>query len=274
MSRASFKYTSIYFTLCAGILSHLILFICFVKDPLKCFRNTSTYLIMNLPLTDLIACICCLMETIFLSFSGDVPTALIISYHCIMLISLFSMFSIAADRYLVTVHPFRHRVLLNKKRTGISVISVWLLSCIHLVKDLTFDVNNEKIDNIVYETVFVVVSLVTTFIYIITYVSLKRQGRNISQQTQSRHQVVQEQFLKTIIIVAFIQNLTTVPTIINNLLHAWYGYKDLAELISFQLYCLNIAINPFLYMLRLKIYRRTFILVVEKLCKQREDNTH
>ena len=264
MNYASFEYTSIYFTICAGILSHLVLFICFVKDPLKCFRNSSTYLIMSLALSDLTACIVGLMKITAFSNFGSVLTSFSLM-KTIMLVSLFSMVSIAIDRYLLTVHPFRHRVLLNKRRIGIWIISVWLLSCIQLVKDLTFDVN-EKIDNIVYETVFVVVSLATTFIYIITYVSLKRQGRNISGQTQSGRLAAQKQFLKTIMVVAFIQNLTLVPTSMENLIRIWKGQKELAVIvISFQLFCLNFAINPFLYIWRLKNYRRTFMLVVKKL---------
>ena len=48
------KYLPIHFTLSAGVVSHLLLFICLLKDPLKCFGNSATYLVANLALSDFI----------------------------------------------------------------------------------------------------------------------------------------------------------------------------------------------------------------------------
>ena len=39
---------------CIGILANLMLLIAFIKDPLKCFRNSATYLVGNLALSDLL----------------------------------------------------------------------------------------------------------------------------------------------------------------------------------------------------------------------------
>ena len=44
-------------SLIAGILRNLILLYGLVKDPLKCFWNCSSYLIMNTTFSDLLLCL-------------------------------------------------------------------------------------------------------------------------------------------------------------------------------------------------------------------------
>jgi hypothetical protein len=61
------KYLPIYFTHFAGISSHLLLLICLVKDPLKCFRNSATYLITNLAFSDFITCVFGLIQILDVS---------------------------------------------------------------------------------------------------------------------------------------------------------------------------------------------------------------
>ena len=45
-----------------------------------------------------------------------------------MFVSLLSIFSTAIYRYMLTVHPFKHRVLLNGRRIAIWIVSIWRLS--------------------------------------------------------------------------------------------------------------------------------------------------
>ena len=209
------KYLPVYFTLCTGILSHLLLFICLIKDPLKCFRNSATYLIMNLALSDCIVCTLGLMQMIF----ADADELLTVGYvsNTAILVSLFSIFSIAIDRYVLTVHPLKHRLFLNGKKIAIWIVSVWLLGFYQLVKILIFG-SDQKEDRLIFVTVFLTFSLVTFFIYILIYFTLKRREREISQQqSQSGNRVLQEAFLKTIMIVAFAQIVTLVPVCITEL---------------------------------------------------------
>ena len=258
------KYLPIYFTLSAGVVSHLLLFICLLKDPLKCFRNSATYLIANLALSDFITCSVGLMRmTCKLSTT---PTIFYV-WNTAMLVSLLSIFSIAIDRYVLTVHPFKHRILLNGRRIAIWIVSIWLLSSSWLlVRGLSFGVS--QTDMHIYDAIFIVIPLVTGLIYVLTYFSLRKQGQNISEQNRSRNRALQEQFLKTIIIVAFIQILTMVPLSIFTLVHGWSkSFSSVLKLVVYPMYVLNFAINPFLYIWRLRNYRQTFRLVFcTKLC--------
>ena len=48
-----FKYLPVYFMCLCGVISHALLLIAFAKDPLKCFRNSATYIVANLAVSDL-----------------------------------------------------------------------------------------------------------------------------------------------------------------------------------------------------------------------------
>ena len=263
MAYTQLKYLPIYFTLCVGVVSHILLFVCLIKDPLKCFRNSATYLIMNLALSDFIVCTVGLLRMIL---GGKYSVVVYIS-NTAMMVSLFSIFSIAIDRYLLTVHPFKHRILLNRRKIAICIASIWLSCLCLLVEELIFNLD-ESADYKIYHIIFIIVASVTFCIYAVTYFSLKRQGREISQQqSQSQSRVLQEAFLKTIMIVTFIQISTLFPACIDGLYDGWsVSTGDLDEcpiggLILFLMYCLNFSMNPLLYIWRLKNYRQTFSII-------------
>ena len=259
MAAHGLKYLPMYFTFCAGVVSHLLLFICLIKDPLKCFRNFATYLIMNLGFADFIVCTVGLMRMIF----GVKYRTVVYILDAAMLVSLFSILSIAIDRYILTAHPFKHRVFLNGRRMAIWIVSVWLLSFYPLVKILTYGAD-QTLDRLIYATIVMIFASVTFGIYILTYFTLKRREREISQQqSQSQNRVLQKSFLKTIMIVAFVQILTLLPISIQDFVdgHASSPLSSIVGFITFEMFCLNFAMNPLLYTLRLKNYRETFRLV-------------
>jgi hypothetical protein len=252
-------------TVCVGVVSHLLLFLCLAKDPLKCFRNSASYLIINLAVADFVVCLGAL---IVLSLVHNFPAVLSVRLYALPAFawaSIFSIFSIAVDRYLLTVRPFTHRVLLNGRRIAIWIATTWLLSMWPVLKTSIFGFN--KVGSIIYHTIIVVFSLLTVLIYLITYFSLRKQGRFLSGQRQSQNRS-QKEFLKTITIVAFIQILTFVPQNVLGLLDGLsYGSSSIVEVISFQVYFLNFATNPVLYFWRLTNYRRTLRLIV---CRKTE----
>ena len=122
------------------------------------------------------------------------------------------------------------------------------------------------IDLVLYNVIFIVIASVTFFIYIFTYISLKKRGRETSQQrTQSKNRVSEEEFLKTIIIEAFVKIIALTPTCIDRLISGWsvsqiddFDNFPVENVIFFQMYCLNSIINPFLYIWWLKNYRKPF----------------
>jgi hypothetical protein len=262
------KNLSVYCTICAGVLSHFLLLVCLAKDPLKCFRNSASYLVGNLALADFIVCSLGMMRDMIFVNNLEVTTFLEYAATTATLISVFSLFSVALDRYVLTVHPFTHRSLLNGRKIAVWIVSIWLLSSYYLIKGSIFGLH--KVDGIIYLMIYIIVPSLSRLIYLVTFFALRKQGRDISQHGQFRNRTLQQEFLKTIIVVAFIQFFTLVPTTIAALISVVTdspsgrldGDSTIVRVISYQVYFLNFAINPFLYIWRLKNYRRTFCLVV------------
>jgi hypothetical protein len=91
-------YWSLYAVCIAGAISQMVLLICLIKNPLKCFRNSSTYLVANLAVCDLAV----VLEMIFGMFNS---------------LDLYvRSLSHTVDRYVMVAYPFKHRLLMSGKK--------------------------------------------------------------------------------------------------------------------------------------------------------------
>ena len=157
---------------CIGILANLMLLIAFIKDPLKCFRNSATYLVGNLALSDLLLNLM-LITGMFLESENEVVVFLqYFSFYS----SMLTIFSIALDRYLMITYPFKHRFLMSGKKMAIWIALIWFLSSVHLVKSIVIPKENDvtAIRGIVLAFV-----LFTALLYGKTYFALRKQARSM-----------------------------------------------------------------------------------------------
>jgi hypothetical protein len=113
-----------------GIFSNIVLVIGLIIDPLKCFRNPSSYLIANLAITDILTC----FTGIVLQYWRPCVNGFDIHrfIHLPLYVAVFSIVTIAFDRYVSCVHPLKYRILITRKVTFI-ILLLWLLPIGHLV---------------------------------------------------------------------------------------------------------------------------------------------
>ena len=155
-----------------GILANLMLLIAFVKDPLKCFRNSATYLVGNLALSDLF---CNVLFMVNISLSSEY----VIAYSMLNFVfysSMGTIFSIALDRFLLIRYPFKHRILMSDKKMAVWIAIIWFLSCIHPLK-MIFVL--DKFDNMVKPGAGSVLIILTGILYGRTYFTLRKQNRSM-----------------------------------------------------------------------------------------------
>ena len=110
-----------------GVTSNALLLNAFNKDPLKCFRNSGTYLVINLSLSDCLACA-------FAPFHNTVKiSGQYQFFECLILwstsASLVSILSISIDRYCMVAFPIRHHALMDGKAAVLWLAAVWIVSC-------------------------------------------------------------------------------------------------------------------------------------------------
>ena len=155
-----------------GIVANLMLLIAFVKNPLKCFRNSATYLVGNLALSDLF-CNVLFMVNISLSSEHEIAYPLFnISFYS----SMWTIFSIALDRFLMITYPFKHRILMSDKKMGVWIVIIWFLSCIHPLKMIFVP---DKFDSMAKLGAGSVLIILTGLLYSRTYFTLRKQNRSM-----------------------------------------------------------------------------------------------
>jgi hypothetical protein len=259
-----------------GVASNVLLLVAFIKDPLKCFRNSGTYLVMNLAVSD------CLM-----SLLGPFVHTMIIPgprWHKIFellmvwfgMSSFLSIVSISIDRFSMVAYPIKHRVLMKGKVIVLWLVTMWIASCVPPALELFFFYSPQT--NTINVYIIPVISVtISAVMYASTYRKLKKQSRNIALQNSngSRAQEIrilkEKQFLQTIMIIACIAFVCVVPSMVFLQAYDALGFgreKNLASEILNEIFLsicyINFAVNPFIYVIRLPNYRKTFYLLYYK----------
>ena len=267
------KYSPIYFESLCGVLLQLMLLTAFLVDPLKCFRNSAVYLVGNLALADLGCCV-----TNLLTIAEDPETrAMEFLDHTTIIASLLTILSIAADRYLLISHPFKHRLFMNNKKMVSWVALIWILSSAEGIKALIMNEESPS-DDLVRHCFYILIALGTFFLYTATFRNLLKQSRSLGQlennnSTEHRAQRIrilnEKRFLKTVVIIACFAIVTILPNAIfsQTIIILSRGNKEenssgkILDISLYFIWTLNFVINPVLYFLRLPNYRKTFLVI-------------
>ena len=260
-----------------GVASNVLLLVAFIKDPLKCFRNSGTYLVINLSVSD---CLKCLIIPFHLKIRGELPATTlesIIEFLAVYFpaISFASITSISFDRFLMVAYPIKHRILMKGKLIILWLAAIWIISCVVSVISIINIHRSER--NIGYVFGVIIITL-SSVMYSTTYYKLKKQSRNLALQnsTESRAQQMrilkEKRFLNTIIIIACVAFVCIVPYMIFYLNYDSLSLPkenltvEIVETATLVTFYSNFAVNPFIYILRLANYRKTFYLLY---CRRR-----
>ena len=274
-----FTYNKIPLTIISiiGVVSNTLLLVAFLKDPLKCFRNSGTYLVMNLAVSDGLKCLNVPFYLIIRDKTTITTSDLIIIYFafCLSTVSFVAITSISIDRFLMVVYPIKHRIVVKGKLVILWIAAIWIVGCSASALLLIYIHKNGRNFGNVFSVILIIVSSV---MYASTYYKLKKQSRNMALQNSSegRAQEIrilkEKQFLNTIVIIACVAFICIVPYMIFHLNHGLLNLpkgkvtSEVFETATLFILYTNFAVNPFIYILRLPNYRKTFYLLY---CKRR-----
>ena len=249
-----------------GTIFNALLIIAFIKDPLKCFRNSGTYLVANLAVSDFT--FCCI-SLLFLFLPKHLLLAFENSLDGIASVSVITLASISLDRFLMVIYPMKYRVWMKGKIIIIWLLCIWLLSTsiaisffFHFPADTLF---------FLY-LLAPVIAILSSILYGFTYINLRRQSRNFALQNtsdrQQRARIMKEKrFLSTIIFIAVLALVCIVPSLtFQHFVTSQRLSRDnlvvhTLNSILTGVFSMNFAVNPLVYVLRLPNYRKTFYLV-------------
>ena len=273
----TYRYLPVTIICILGVASNLLFLAAFIKDPLKCFRNSGTYLVMNLAVSD---CLMCLLGPFVYTMIIPKP-----GWHKIFsflvvwfgMSSFLSIISISIDRFLMVAYPIKHRVLMKGKVIVLLLVTIWIATCVPPVLQQFNIYSPQKNNTINVYTLAVISVIISAVMYASTYRKLKKQSRNIALQNSngSRAQEIrilkEKQFLQTIMIIACIAFVCVVPSMLFFQVCDALGFmqeKNLASKILNEIFLsifyINFTVNPFIYVVRLPSYRKTFYLLYYK----------
>ena len=251
-----------------GVISNGLLLLAIFKDPLKCFRNSATYFVINLTVSD---CLTCFFSLIFYITSINLVEVRYETFQLLVLFcgcaSIISIPAIAIDRFLMIVYPIKHRVFVRGKVVIMWIMANWFASSAVSVST-TFC---RHLKGIYIFCAFTI--LLSTVVYASAYHMLKKQSRNIAGQNsndtraQQMRILKEKQFLRTIIIIACIAVICVLPSMMffQTSVFLNLNTRKLSAIILTKIFvcvhAINFAVNPLLYVLRLPNYRKTFYLL-------------
>ncbi len=110
-----------------GVVSNGLLLLAFFKDPLKCFRNSTTHFVTNLSISDCLTCLFALLTANeMIAENRKIILFLIESFAGVSLVSLTS---ISIDRFLMVAYPIKHRILMKGKVIVLCLAVIWIFGC-------------------------------------------------------------------------------------------------------------------------------------------------
>ena len=161
-----------------GVTLNVLLLVAFLKDPLKCFRNSGTYLVMNLAVSD---CLTCLFAPYFFVMHVIPGWFWIFEFFAVWFgtVSLVSITSISIDRFLLVAYPIKHHILMRGKVIILWLAALWIMSCILPLINLFYDRKSyeRRITVYIFSVTIIITSVV---IYCFTYWKLRKQAKNIA----------------------------------------------------------------------------------------------
>ena len=261
------------------ITNSLLLFIFYV-DPLKMFRNPTTFFLIGLAIVDLLTAL--VQEPIYASCFMFVFFQHPLAKKCksltrigrlfgafAMTASFLIVFAFTVTQYIVVSSPLKYARLVKKKKVLISIAVIYLYSaifwCLHLV-GVSPNVQN-IMDSFIHNYFLV---FVTIAFYILLHRAMKKKmtaGRSLQSQTgkrdTSKHIRVQRNFVRVNFMLLAVLIICNMPSAVLWTVRLFMeespSVKNLiANLMVDNLLYLKFLLDPFVYAWRMVKYREAF----------------
>ena len=277
------------------ILANSVLLLIFCVDPLKIFRNSTTYFLIGLAIVDLITAMVqepiyatCFMLLYFRHPLTDKcqPIANAAKYlgAFAMTASFLIVFAFTVTQYIVVSSPLKYGRLVTKKKVLVCIAVIYLYSAIFWSLHLMgVSPNVQKImDSFVHNYLLI---FVTIAFYVLLYCAMKKKmtaGKSLESQTgnrtTSKHIRVQRNFVRVNFMLLAVLITCNMPSAVHWTVKQFTeeGRPSVKTLITNlmvdNLLYLKFLLDPFVYAWRVPKYRTSLSKII--CCKNTGKDSH
>ena len=260
------------------IVANSLLLVTFLVDPLKIFRNPTSYFLIGLAIVDLLTALIqepiyatCFMLMYFQhpSWTKCKSWMKFTAYFSAFPISISAsiIFAFTLTQYIVVASPLRYGRMITKKKALLSVVAMYLYHTLFCCLPLMGVPQKTKHAIDLFFHRYTVV-LVTIVVYIILHYTMKKKmtaGRSL-QSEKGRHVQVQRSFVRINVVLLIIMIMFFVPSVLlmtirfflDDIFTARYGIRVLVvNLMTDNLLYLKFLFDPIAYAWRMSKYRKS-----------------
>ena len=260
------------------IVANSLLLVTFLVDPLKIFRNPTSYFLIGLAIVDLLTALiqepiyaACFMLMYFQhpSWTKFKSWMKFTAYFSAFPISISAsiVFAFTLTQYIVVASPLRYGRMITKKKALLSVVAIYLYHTLFCCLPLMGVPQETKHAIDLFFHRYTVV-LVTIVVYIILHYTMKKKmtaGRSL-QSEEGRHVQVQRSFVRINVVLLIIMIMFFVPSVLlmtirfflDDIFTARYGIRVLVvNLMTDNLLYLKFLFDPIVYAWRMSKYRKS-----------------
>lgn len=251
------------------------LFMAIYRDPCRCLRTPSVFLIANLSVADFFMGVVSYLRAVELTYLycglGDLLILNMIEYFIgavSILVAVSTLMAMAYDRYIAVIKPFQYPQKINNTRAKVAIAIIWINALVMCVLPLA-DVRRENFLLAYCYSHFVIPSFILTAIYVKIYKMVARQRQELKDVRASLTEVNRRKQLErenrmaiTFVLILFIFYCSFLPYFIHvQILYfcscrSSYAY-NLYYLVTNEFLSVSCMVDPFMYALRLPRFKRS-----------------
>ena len=239
-------------------------------------KRSEDLLILNLALNDLLSLLTFLpWHTYVVSQRNIRDSYTYFTYESLNTLVVYcganAILAIAIDRFSAVVFPLRHKSTMTRRSTFILIALTWGIAIVFGITDLVRHlVTQHPYVDLWFVMSFLLVMLVTTVFYVIIFYHTRKQGRNILNQTRILRLECENRpnhlFLKVTLntfVLPCLCYATYLPVVIYVVCTSLLRRRPVIAQITdrswfYSFLFLSSCINPFLYAVRTKRFKRAF----------------
>ncbi|XP_078371152.1 trace amine-associated receptor 6-like [Oculina patagonica] len=254
------------------------LFITICRDPCRCLRTPSVFLIANLSVADFFMGIVSYLRATELTYKycglGDLPVLNMSQYFIgavSILVAVSTLLAMSYDRYIAIIKPFEYPQKITITKAKIAIAMIWLNALVLSILPIS-DVKKENFLLAYCYSHFVIPSFILTAVYVRIYkmAALQRQElkdvrANLTAANRRLYLEREKRMVVTSLLILFIFYFSFLPYFINiQILYfcscrTSYAYK-VYHYVANEFLAMSSLIDPIMYSWRLPKFNRSLRL--------------